>query len=278
MNDYKDYYVYCFLDPRKPGKYLYDDLAFDFEPFYIGKGRAKRIRQHFTPYDLSANNLKTTKIKAIFNKNLKPIEQILFSNLTEAEALDKEIEIVKLIGRKDRNLGPLTNMTDAGDGVSGYDYTEEEKRQRSIKASGKGNGFYGKKHILSSTELLSRKVYQIDKDTDEVVKEYPSMSMAAKETNSREPHIRDCCKGSRNTHNGFKWKYVDDINTPSKKWKGGGTRRPILQLDFDTEEVIKEWNSISDAARHFDIRRQNIIKALSGYVKSSCGFKWKYKE
>lgn len=273
-----DYYIYLFLDPRKPGKYKYDNIIFDYEPFYVGKGRDKRIKQHYNPSELLRNNLKSNKIKAIINSELKPIEFYLYEGLTESEAILKEIELIKIIGRQDLREGPLTNMTIGGDGVSGYIATDELKRIRSINKQGNKNSFYNKKHLLSSTEYMNRKVYQIDKDTNEIIKEYPSISKASKETNSQENHIRACCKGRRSTHNGFRWEYVDEDNKNIRNWKKGGTKKSVLQLDFETDEVIKEWDSISDAARFFKIRRQNIIKALTGWVKSSAGFKWKYKD
>ena len=37
-----DFYVYIYLDPRKPGSFMYNNLEFNFEPFYVGKGTKNR--------------------------------------------------------------------------------------------------------------------------------------------------------------------------------------------------------------------------------------------
>lgn len=44
------FYVYLYLDPRKPGNYSYqiDDKTyhFDYEPFYVGEGKGERMYDH----------------------------------------------------------------------------------------------------------------------------------------------------------------------------------------------------------------------------------------
>jgi hypothetical protein len=37
------FYVYIYLDPRKPGKFHYGEYCFDYEPFYVGKGKDNRM-------------------------------------------------------------------------------------------------------------------------------------------------------------------------------------------------------------------------------------------
>lgn len=44
----KNFYIYVYLDPRKKGKYVYNQLEFNMEPFYLGKGRDDRCYKHLS--------------------------------------------------------------------------------------------------------------------------------------------------------------------------------------------------------------------------------------
>ena len=107
------YYVYCYLDEK--------DV-----PYYIGKGKKRRIyQQHLV------------KIPEEKNKIL-----FLHENLDEEQALWLESFYINFYGRSDLRKGPLLNRTDGGDGGRGLTLTEEQKAQR----KGKNNSFYGKTH------------------------------------------------------------------------------------------------------------------------------------
>ena len=49
------FYVYVYLDPRKPGNYVYGEYSFDYEPFYVGKGSNGRCTIHLCKYNLENN-------------------------------------------------------------------------------------------------------------------------------------------------------------------------------------------------------------------------------
>ena len=84
--------------------YTYAYLREDGTPYYIGKGKEKRIyctkRIVKQPKD---------KSKIIFLKQ----------NLTEEEAFKHEIYMITIFGRKDLGTGILHNKTNGGDGASG---------------------------------------------------------------------------------------------------------------------------------------------------------------
>jgi len=120
------YYVYALLDPRKNGAFKYDEFTFDHEPFYIGKGCGERAFLHMRG-DLKRayNAYKDNKIKKILQLGMNPIVIKIICDVEEKIAFEKEIELIKIIGRKEDG-GPLTNIYEGGLGSS----KSQETRQK----------------------------------------------------------------------------------------------------------------------------------------------------
>jgi len=123
--------------------YTYAYLREDRTPYYIGKGRAKRVyKSHIRQ---NKTNLKPKdKSKIIFLKK----------NLTEEEANIHEVYMIAIFGRKDLGTGVLRNMTNGGDGISGYSHTLKTKKILSEKNSGENNAWYGKKHTEETKKIM----------------------------------------------------------------------------------------------------------------------------
>ena len=109
---YNEFYVYAWL--KKTG-----------EPYYIGKGKNQRA----------------------WRKGSGKV-QIIASNLTEPQAFAFEALLIKKLGRKDLNEGPLHNRNDGmigGDTSKHPNYIKAMKtRVESGKMSGSNNPMYGK--------------------------------------------------------------------------------------------------------------------------------------
>lgn len=109
------FYVYVYLDPRKPGRYVYGDYSFDYEPFYVGKGCDRRWLNHLN--ECKSNSYFNNKIKKI-QKEIgdDPIVIKYKENMFRDDAYSLETLMITKIGRVNTGKGPLCNLMDGGTG------------------------------------------------------------------------------------------------------------------------------------------------------------------
>ena len=102
---------------------------------------------------------KNNVIRKAVSNGIAVLVEILHDGLTDREALEKEIELIALYGRK-VNGGCLTNATDGGDGASGYRHTDEARKRIAEYRTGRktpgGSGMRGKTHKPETKMKMSR--------------------------------------------------------------------------------------------------------------------------
>jgi hypothetical protein len=135
--------------------YTYAYLREDGTPYYIGKGRGYRAYY---------------KHRQLVRQ--PPVERILFlkRNLTEEEAHKHEVYMIAVLGRKDLGTGILRNLTNGGEGTSGWRATPEFREKRRQMRLGQkhseetkrkiGEGNRGKKVSKETREKLRRNTFR----------------------------------------------------------------------------------------------------------------------
>lgn len=117
--------------------YTYAYLREDGTPYYVGKGKGRRINS------------------TSYRKFPPPPEDrriFLKQNLTQEEAFKHEIYLISVLGRKDLGTGILRNLTDGGDGggpMKGRQHSEETKNKMRLTK-------LGKKHTVEERENMSK--------------------------------------------------------------------------------------------------------------------------
>ena len=241
------YYVYAYLDPRKPDKFKYGEYEFEHEPFYIGKGKNSRLTRHLMGYD-GTNPIKKNKINRIIKDGFNPIIVKIRENLTNEESLELEIDIIKSIGRVTRKSGPLTNFSKGGETFLGY------------------------KHKQDYIDILNRPVVKYDIN-GEFIEEYKSVKEAGKRNNMHPQTVSQICGGGIKIYkNEFIFKYEDEpfeIRVRDKK------QYPVIRIDYNFNE--KEYESLTKAAIENNLTPSNASSSCTGRVFQSGGYLWRYK-
>lgn len=100
--------------------YVYAYLRDDQTPYYIGKGKNNRVfEKHHVPVPRDRERIK-----------------FLYKDLFENQALAFEIFWIAVYGRKDIGTGILRNLSNGGDGTSGYEHKESARNKISTYLKG----------------------------------------------------------------------------------------------------------------------------------------------
>jgi len=237
-------------------------------PFYIGSSTVAEIglshkRAYRCPFISRKDNWQSYASTVSYSVKIEGE----FS--TKQEALDYEKYLIKKFGRIDIGTGCLINKTDGGFGVinpcKDLKTLMEANRAKSIK--GKDKRIYQLPYS-----------HEVSKYTEEgdYVCTYQSLNEAARQNKTLNSDISMAVRGKRRLISGFQWrryKFINGIGSVRPKKK---VNKRLLQIDFHTGELIKEWESSIEASSSLGISRTGINNCLRGRTKTSNGFIWQY--
>ncbi len=191
------YYTYIYYDPSKNN-----------EPIYVGKGHDDRVWHHLTRLTNSPLYYRLRKMK---KNGINPIIGI-YAELDEEFAHFLEEELISKFGRKDLGRGTLLNLTDGGEGLSGYIHRTDSKNKMSKSRLGNKNGTGGKgksKPLLSEAHKKAISQSQLGKINSEETKDKMSKSKTGK---SFKLSICPHCNKSGGINNMKRWHFENCKN------------------------------------------------------------------
>lgn len=216
--------------------YVYRHIRKDKnEPFYIGIGsdlKYKRANERSRRNDIWYKITNKTEYEV----------QIIFYDITWEEACEKEKEFILLYGRIDLNTGVLCNMTDGGDGVVGFLFTDEIK------------------------EKISKAITGI-KRSDETRKKISQNSKRRRLTQKEKLHLSNLNKGKKLTDDARKNMSIAQQKLSNVKRDRMLNNCNWSKLVFDTQTGIY-YNSIKQASIIYGFSHSYLKYMLSGKKKN----------
>lgn len=209
------FYVYAYFDPTKSSSLH----SCGFEPFYVGKGKEDRMYHHLFESNLKGekNKHKSNKIKKLLKQNIKPYIEIIYKNIPETDALNLEIELIAKWGRADLYKGPLTNMTNGGEGSSGLIMSKEARKKISEAA---------KRQICSAeTRAKISKIHKGKKQSPEHITKRTQKRIGYKHTDETKRLLSKFQKKIRLTK---EWKLKASLSQRGKKHSKEHTEKTII--------------------------------------------------
>ncbi len=253
------------LDPEERKFYVYIFFNANGRPLYVGRGHGSRWTHHLRMSEKSKKHsnayLRRAMVAADGNLPCVKIQE----NLTNTEANDVEVALIKAIGRG--RLGPLVNLTDGGEGWVGLVKTEEHKKAIGLAHKGRKLTAEQRQAMLERagapetrrkhSEAADR--YHANMTPEEKAERAQKISKATKAAMT--PEV--CAKISANR--------VGQTRLPTKgntgkKWTEA--RREKARVAIEARKVVG-WHSAETAAKISDAHTKRREAGISGTSRSS---------
>ena len=219
--------------------YIYFYYEIDsVNPFYIGKGKDNRAYQHLWSSVIKKNDRFHSKLRSMIEQK----EEFLIEfeeGLTESEALQREIELIRYFGRLDINTGCLCNHTDGGEGTIGSKRTLQQLLNNFLARIGR------KQSLEHARKSASNSVGRKD-----------NYDVRIQRSKKRAKQI---VEKITNLH-------IDKYGTP------------VESFSLITNKTIECFRSIGEASRLRGYSRQGITRVLNGQRISHGEMGWRYQE
>lgn len=260
--------------------YVYRHIRKDANvPFYIGIGTSEFER----PYQRAFSKLGRNKYwKRIVEKTSYEVE-IIFDNISDQEAISKEIEFIKLYGRVNLRTGTLCNLTDGGDGLlNPTPETRAKMRQRRLGVPPANKG----KPMLPHVKEALRKGCIGKPSSTKGMKfsDARKKEISERMKGNKHPFFGKPCAESRKRNIGKANKGKPSHNKGKKISPGlaivwakiqANKRKPVLQ--FKDGILIREWESVWQIRQSKNYTHAGVHACLKKKRKFHKGFTWEYK-
>jgi hypothetical protein len=226
-----NYYVYC--------QFRNDSN----DVFYVGKGSGCRRNK---------TNGRSKYWKNIVRKAGGFRSEIIAGNLTEQEALSFE---VLMIAKLRENGASLCNLTDGGDGVSGYKHTPEVCEAQRQRMLGITPWNKGKQASAEARKKMSKAKLGVKLSPEHVAAcSKAQMDHPCKEETKQK--IAEAHRGRKLSESQYSFRF-----------------KPVVCVTTG-----KEYKSVSEAANDLGLFTSNISRCCQGKFKQTGGFQFRYTE
>jgi hypothetical protein len=237
--------------------YVYRHIRLDKnEPFYIGIGTNSGKNNN---YGRSRSNFRRNKLWFDVTAKTDFLIEIIYESNDYELVKEKEIEFVKMYGRKDNGSGVLTNLTNGGDGTVGIKFSKETIERMRVAKRNMSQETKEKLRLIATniSEETRKKISDAGKGRvqSEETKTKRAISMKGR-TNTPETLLK-MSESAKNRGDGYNLKL--SLNHPNRK----------QVINILTGEIYV--SVVAAAKANGVIRRTFNYKLLKG---EECGFKY----